>query len=84
MFDYVNYEAPCIECGELLTSWQSKSGKCTMGTVEPWEVSSFYQNCPKCNRWNEYDVEAKVEVKVLDLKITLDKERSKPLKARKR
>lgn len=58
MFDWVNYEAPCMKCGALIDNrnWQSKSGQCQMVTLEPWEVRAFYSSCPVCHAWNQYAV----------------------------
>ena len=76
MFDYVNYEADCIECGSTLRGWQTKSTKCCMDTVEVWQVDNMYCNCAKCGTWNEYEVEADTYTIVRSLKVTLDKGRS--------
>lgn len=70
MFDHVRHEADCYKCGHNLTRWQSKSGPCNMGTVEPWQVNTLYTNCPKCKAWNQYDVEADVEIKVNSIVFT--------------
>jgi hypothetical protein len=68
MFDNVRYEAPCYKCGHLLTGWQSKSGPCDMVTLEPWQVTNLYSICPKCAAWNEYTVDADLEIKVHSVK----------------
>lgn len=58
MFDYVEYEAPCVKCGHLLRDFQSKSGECMMLTLKPKDLGKgrFYDFCPKCETWNEYEV----------------------------
>lgn len=48
LFDYVNFEMPCPKCGEKMDDWQSKSGDCTMATVDPTAVAYFYGGCDKC------------------------------------
>lgn len=54
MFDYVDHEAPCFKCGEMLDDWQSKSGDCSLDTLSTDEVDNFYTSCDKCKTWNEY------------------------------
>lgn len=56
MFDNVNYEAPCWNCGHPLTrdDFQSKDGPCLLKYIDPKEVSGFYAHCPKCGKWNNY------------------------------
>jgi len=70
MFDYVEWEADCYKCGHTLTSWQSKDGPCDLGTVEPWQVQHLYTGCPKCKAWNEYTVDADLEIKVNSVSFT--------------
>jgi len=70
MFDHVNYSRECYNCGHVLTGWQSKSGPCTMETLEPWQVTNLYTNCPECGAWNEYKVDAEVEVTVKSIEFT--------------
>ena len=82
MYDEVKYEAKCIECGHLLTSWQSKSRACILDLLEPWQVDNMYTLCPRCRTWNEYDIETETETTsegetiVKNLKIILNKEES--------
>jgi hypothetical protein len=54
MFDYVNFSMPCPECGTALNDWQSKSGECTMATVNPDGLGCFYESCPKCKAWIDF------------------------------
>jgi phage FluMu protein Com len=63
MFDYVNYEAPCIKCGKLLTEFQSKDGECYLKRLEPKDVRRFYTSCDECKTWNEYEVKPQ-EIKI--------------------
>ena len=75
MFDYIKYEAPCPKCGEMLDDWQSKDSECLLDTLEPWQVSHFYQSCPKCKSWILAKVDAEVEHIVNKCEITLSVER---------
>lgn len=68
VFDTVVFTAPCKNCGELLDSWQTKSGPCMMATILPHECHDFYEYCPKCGTKNHYDVEAVMSLKSLTLK----------------
>ena len=70
MFDYVKHTAPCMHCGTELTEWQTKSGPCMLEIIETWQAKDMYAPCPKCKKWNEYDIEADVEVTVKKLIIT--------------
>ena len=56
MFDWVEYSAPCRNCGEPITGWQSKDGPCSLDTLSTDDVSNFYAMCPQCEEWNEYDL----------------------------
>lgn len=49
LYDYVDYEMPCPNCGTVLSgNWQSKDGDCCMGHVKPEEVRSFGAICRHC------------------------------------
>ena len=67
MFDWVNYTATC-DCGRSLRDFQSKDGPCQMRKLEAYEVERFYTMC-SCGLWNEYEVEAEVEVIVKSIDI---------------
>jgi hypothetical protein len=54
MFDDVNYECTCPMCHAKVSGFQSKSGDCTLDTVEPTEVSNFYAPCSKCGCWIDF------------------------------
>ena len=54
MFDWVNHTCRCPICGYKVTGFQSKDGRCYMGTVEPDDVESFYSSCDNCETWIEY------------------------------
>ena len=58
MFDTIKYKAPCWKCGFELTNFQSKSGECLLKIISPKKLGTgnFYEMCPKCQAWNEYDV----------------------------
>lgn len=60
MFDWVYYTTTC-DCGRVLLDFQSKDGPCTMRRIEPHEVKRFYTMC-RCGLWNEYEVDAEVDV----------------------
>ena len=60
MFDYVKYEADCFLCGQPIKEWQTKSAKDGEDLMRQLEVKdvaeNFYDICPHCGAWNEYDV----------------------------
>ncbi len=74
MFDYVNYSAPCWKCGAIIKRFQSKDAGCHLETVEPNEVSNFYDMCDSCGAWNEYNV-----IRPTDVTIELNETRSRQL-----
>lgn len=54
MFDWVEFECPCPDCGETLTDFQTKDMMCGLDRLKPWEVNRFYAMCDKCDRWVEF------------------------------
>lgn len=54
MFDYINYEMDCPECGARVSDFQSKDGPCALDTLEYWEVDYFYASCENCRAWVEF------------------------------
>jgi hypothetical protein len=80
MFNWVNYKAPCPNCGMEITDWQTKEGYCHMVTIEPWQVKLFYTTCPYCNIWIDANVDAEVEqivnIKHCTVTLTIDRENS--------
>ena len=59
MFDWVDYEYHCRECGYLLTAkhWQTKQMINELGTVHPTTINHFYTDCPKCHLWIDVHVD---------------------------
>ena len=53
MFDTVEYEADCPECGTRVFDWQSKDGPCAFEVLRPEQVRGFHTVCPKCKAWLE-------------------------------
>lgn len=74
LFDYVKYEAPCWNCGKILTKFQSKDADCTLTEVTPSDVKNFYNCCPNCFAWNEY------KVKHISTEIVLDESQKRIIK----
>lgn len=56
MFDYIDYECNCPDCGAVVKGFQSKDGFCVMETLKPSDVKSFYSSCDKCKVWLEFTV----------------------------
>lgn len=69
MFDYVKYEADCLNCGQPLHDFQSKDGDRLLANLTPMELyiqSSrgnakpvFYAYCEHCelfDNYNEFEV----------------------------
>ena len=48
MYDYVDFEAPCTNCGATVRGWQTKDGECFMATLKPSDVRNFYSSCIWC------------------------------------
>jgi len=55
MFDWVNVpeEVRCLECGAVISGWQTKDTDCLLETVQLNQVWRFYTIC-KCGAWTEY------------------------------
>ena len=66
MFDYVAFECDCPKCGERVSEFQSKDGKCLMQTVPYWTVSRFYTSCKACDTWIEYELKNKWPIEPID------------------
>lgn len=56
MFDYVNFQMDCPQCGKRLFGFQTKDDNCTMDTVEPDGLQNFYIDCPQCKAWIEFSM----------------------------
>lgn len=56
MYDNVNYECRCPNCGETVTGFQSKDGPCELGMIEVSEAHNFYTDCHHCDEWIEFVV----------------------------
>jgi hypothetical protein len=54
MFDYVDYEMECPQCGEIVRYFQSKDGDCRMATLNIKDVFSFYNVCVHCRLCIEF------------------------------
>lgn len=54
MFDYVDFETTCPNCGKPLTGFQSKDLSCVLETVKPENVNFFYTSCDNCDTWVEF------------------------------
>ena len=69
MFDWVSYKYKCPYCGKAeLTEFQSKDRDCQLKTLKPEDVDSFYDKCPKCKKWVEFEVIKEVKFKGIKLK----------------
>ncbi len=48
MFDYVDFECKCPQCGTKVDGFQSKDGDCSLSKIDFFMVDNFYSSCPKC------------------------------------
>jgi transcription elongation factor Elf1 len=55
MFDYINYEMNCPQCGEKVNGFQSKDGPCALETLDFRQVNNFYASCDNCGHWIEFN-----------------------------
>lgn len=53
MFDNVNFEMNCPKCLCKVKGFQSKDSDCTLDTIDPVAVDTFYSSCPECREWIE-------------------------------
>ena len=58
LFNWVNYEMKCPECGHLVTGFQTKDESqipLYLETVEVNQIlSKFYSECDNCGLWIEF------------------------------
>jgi len=54
MFDYVDFECKCPNCGAYVDGFQTKNSNCELDTLKPWIVNNFYSSCSECGAWIEY------------------------------
>lgn len=68
MFNYVKFKAGCWKCKTELKDFQTKDGyrELALEKITPKQIGegSFYNMCPYCQAWNEYEVIPK-EVEVI-------------------
>lgn len=57
MFDWINYECVCPVCHGKVDGFQSKDNHCTLASLQPNDVDSFYSDCGKCGCWIEFERE---------------------------
>ena len=55
LFDYVDFEMPCPNCGKKVDDFQTKDGDVYMSTVDAFSVDSFYSSCGECGLWIEFN-----------------------------
>lgn len=58
MFDYVKFKAPCGNCGEILSEFQTKDKDDPFMqrlNIDDPDLKNFYTSCPKCGWWNQYE-----------------------------
>lgn len=71
MFDYVNFQMDCPQCGKRLFGFQTKDTDCELETVEPDETQYFYIGCPQCKAWVEFS-RARPRLPARDTPLTLE------------
>jgi hypothetical protein len=54
MFNLVNFEMNCVNCDTKVKEFQTKSGDCSLSTVNFATVDNFYAICPGCNSFIEF------------------------------
>jgi len=67
MFDHINYEAKCENCGAELKHFQSKDGPCELKHLPPDAVDYFYTSCDECKTWHDFKVHRVCIVKQIDV-----------------
>lgn len=51
IFDYVDFTCSCPSCDSKVQGFQSKDGPCTLDTLHPNRVNTFYGDCRECGLW---------------------------------
>ena len=57
MFNWVNYQMNCPECGHLVTGFQTKDESLVslyLENVEINQIGKFYSECDNCGLWIEF------------------------------
>lgn len=51
MFDWIDLEIDCPECGAKVNGFQSKDGPCELLRLKPQDVWCLYDECESCGAW---------------------------------
>lgn len=90
MYDYINYECDCPNCGKKIKDFQSKDGPCAIITLDWWEVRNFYSRCDNedCRTWMEFSLpnlrRSNRKLTIKDYKVRIEKPTKKDNKERKK
>ena len=55
MFNWVDYECECPNCGFKVWGFQTKDGQLDGSIVPPNFLHNFYSTCANCGLWVEYE-----------------------------
>ena len=72
MFDYVNFEMDCPNCGSKVAGFQSKDRSCLLDNIDPDLVDEFYSSCGSCSLWIELSRDGPIYKKPRDSPYTLN------------
>lgn len=62
LFDWVDFEMDCPNCGHKLKEFQTKDGDNYMNTVDAFYVDRFYTACDNCGMWIEFLRKSKLPI----------------------
>jgi len=54
IYNYVDFEVNCTECGTLIKNFQTKDGESSFNIVKFNEVNNFHSICPNCGSFIEF------------------------------
>lgn len=55
MYNWVDFEIECPNCGGKIDSFQSKPWNGKLERLDPWNVEEeFHDGCDQCGAWIEY------------------------------
>lgn len=54
MYDEVDFQYDCPNCGTTVEDFQTKDTECTLDLVSPVRPDGFYAACSSCNTWLQF------------------------------
>ena len=72
LFNWVNYEMECPECGHLVVGFQTKDESLVtlyLEKVEINQIGKFYSECDECGLWIEFSLKRPPNITIDDFEM---------------